>query len=99
MYQSKSNSLKVLLLTILIIILYWISGRYHALYCTPSGFIGLLRVSYQMASPFCLVALTIMTKTTEIYFFIVMGLVGSIFSLIYNILPFNSVNKKCNMTK
>jgi hypothetical protein len=93
MSQTRTTSLNVFFITMLVICIYWVSGRYHAIHCTGPGFEGLVKTIYRMGSPLCVMSTYVLTKSTELYIFIIIGLVSSVFSSIYNILPFISTCK------
>ena len=85
MSNTISTSQKIFIMTLGLVFSYWLTTRLHAHYCAPSGLYGLFWTPLMMGSPFCLAAIQIMNKTTEIYSAIWLGLIGSLFTFLYSI--------------
>jgi hypothetical protein len=79
------NTQKLILFTIGLVVVYWITAQLHAYYCAPTGWFNIFWTPFMMGTPFCKTALQILNKTTEFYCTIWIGFISSIFSLLYNI--------------
>ena len=95
--SNLSNSQKLFLLAIGLVLIYWGVGRFHSYYCAPHGLWGLLQTPFLMGSPFCSASLQILSKATELYSAIWMLTVGTLFGFLYSIFEqFKASNKSMN---